>query len=142
MLYYCPGCGAAWPEGQDCDSYFGRCLAEEQAQPAFYAVHHLLVPAFMLQHNRPSRTGWLDTRRLLGRFLDGLTPAEARRAIRDAQRRAKGPSLIHGPKLAAVGTISWRATIAGLRLDSADTYCADVRRWAASVCADSAHLLA
>ncbi|HEY1017008.1 MAG TPA: DUF5946 family protein [Herpetosiphonaceae bacterium] len=141
MTHQCPECGAPWPAGQDCDSYFGLCLAEEQAQPAFYAVHQLIVPAFMLQHNRYSREGWLATRKLLGRFLDGLTPAEGRREINEAQRGGKGPSLIRGPKLAAVAEIRWGETIAGVRLDTAENYCADVRRWAAAVCADSAHLL-
>lgn len=137
----CPECGAEWPASQDCDSYFGLCLAEEQARPAFYAVHHLIVPAFMLQHNRYSRHGWLVTRELLGRFLDGLAPAEARREVTEAQRGAKGPSLVRGLKLEGVGAIRWRETIAGVRLDSAEHYCDDVRRWAASVCADSTHLL-
>jgi hypothetical protein len=140
MREHCDQCGADWPEGESCDGYFGLCLAEEQGQPDLYAVHHLIVPAFMLQHNRYSRTGWLEAHRLLGQMLEGLTWAEARQQITRDQREQK-ISLIKGPKLDGVDAITWSETIAAVRLDSAEHYCADVRRWAASVWADSAPLV-
>jgi hypothetical protein len=95
----------------------------------------------MLQHNAYSREGWLFTRALLARFVAGDTPDAARRRSRgalDSGRRTW--SVTRGEKLAGVDGIAWTRTIADVRLDTAERYCADVRAWAASVLADSEEL--
>jgi hypothetical protein len=108
--------------------------------PAAFPVHHLSVPTYMLQHNAYTREGWLSVRDLLRQFVeDGLPPSEARRRGRlqvDGGQRSW--SFTRGPKLPGVEQIHWTMTVAEVRLDSPEHYCADVRRWAASVLADSA----
>jgi hypothetical protein len=43
--------------------------------------------------------------------------------------------------LPGVELIRWTMTVAEVRLDTPEQYCADVRRWAESVLADSAALV-
>ena len=79
---------------------------------------------------------------MLTHFLDGLAPEEARRQSRvavDSGNRTY--SFTKGPKLASVDAIAWTSTVADVRLDTADHYCADVRVWAESIVRDSEHLM-
>lgn len=116
----------------------------EGDDPAYYAVHHLSVPAYYLQHNMYSREGWLAMHKLLGEFVyDGLTPQGARQKYThevDSGRRTF--SIVRGERLPGVEQIVWGFTIAGVRLDTAEHYCEDVRRWARQVCEDAAALVA
>jgi len=50
-------------------------------------------------------------------------------------------SFIKGAKLPGVENIVWSYTIAAVRLDTAESYCADVRHWAESILADSEQLV-
>jgi hypothetical protein len=50
-------------------------------------------------------------------------------------------SLTRGPTLDGVEDTAWTRTVADVRLDTAERYCADVRAWATSVLADSAGLV-
>ena len=143
MAARCPQCGARFESDETCESWFQTTQLMEFEQPAFYAVHHLSVPAYLLQHNRYSREGWLFTRQLLAQFVGGaLTPDEAlqrTRATLAGGRRAW--SFTRGPKLAEVEQIVWSRTVADVRADTAERYCADVRAWAAAVLADTAALI-
>ncbi|MEP7357503.1 MAG: DUF5946 family protein [Anaerolineales bacterium] len=143
MASICPQCGGLFPDGESCQARFDLSQATEAEQPAYYAVHHLSVPAYWLQHNRYSREGWLFSRALLDQFVHhGLTPAQARlqnRQALDSGQRAF--SFARGPKLAGVENITWTVTLAGVPLDSAERYCAGVRRWAQGVLADSLPLI-
>jgi hypothetical protein len=73
---------------------------------------------------------------------DGITPAEIRKQNRprfDSGQR--NWSFTRGAKLAEFDTIVWTRTIAGVRLEDPQVYCADVELWAASVLADAETLL-
>jgi hypothetical protein len=73
---------------------------------------------------------------------EDLTPAEARRQNRttwDSGQRMW--SLTKGAKLTQVDDIVWTRTIADVRIDTAEHYCADVRDWAIAVLADTAALV-
>ena len=138
----CSQCGAALEVDETCRERFDALQLEEMASPVYYAVHHLSVPTWMLQHNEYSRRGWLEVRRLLSEFVrDGLTPQVARRRQQGAFAGSrKGWSITRGPKLAEVDAIAWTRTVADLRGDSAEHYVEDVRRWAASVLEDTERL--
>ncbi|HEV2239390.1 MAG TPA: DUF5946 family protein [Ktedonobacterales bacterium] len=142
MPYHCPQCGATYSTDETCASRFNDCQAREFSDPAYFAVHHLSVPCFMLQHDHYSRAGWIRVWRLLVRFLDGLAPEQARR---DARKAGAGgnrmPSLTRGPKLVGVAAVTWSRTIADVRRDSAEQYCADVRAWTAQVVRDAEELM-
>jgi hypothetical protein len=139
----CPQCGAPLTPGETCRDRFNLGQAHEMEDPANFAVHHLSVPSYMLQHNVYSREGWLNAREGLRQFVeDGLVPADARRRNRirlDSGHRSW--SVTRGPKLPGVERIHWTFTVADVRLDTPEHYCADVRRWAESVLADSANLV-
>ncbi len=142
MSCHCPQCGASYDTDETCEDRFNAGQALELADPASYAVHHLSVPCFWLQHNRYSREGWIRARELLARFLAGLTPEEARRQSRGTVDSGnRNFSFTRGPKLAGVEAITWTRTVADVRLDTAAHYCADVREWAASIVRDSEELM-
>lgn len=135
----CAACGAPLTAGQSCADRFHILLALEFTNRAYFAVHHLSVPAYLLQHNHFSREGWLATRRLLRQFVDEqLTPEEARRQTRrtvgETQRYWRWT---RGPKLATVEGIAWTCTIADVRFDLVEDYCADVWKWARAVLVDT-----
>jgi hypothetical protein len=142
MPYRCPQCEATLGADETCEDRFNAGQLQEAADPAHYAVHHLSVACYMLQHNRNSRDGWIELRRLLDRFVAGLSPAAARARFRRAfDGGNRGYSFTRGPKLAGVEAIAWTRTVADVRLDSADHYCADVRAWAEQVVRDSEELM-
>jgi hypothetical protein len=142
MSFLCPQCGAVFSSEESCQDRFNASQLMELEQPDRYAVHHLSVPCYMLQHNAYSREGWLEVRKLLSKFIyAGWTPAMARREARvSADSGHRTFSFTKGPKLPGVEQIVWRYTIANVRLDNAEFYCADVRHWAESILADSEYL--
>ena len=139
MIERCPLCCAPNVNGASCRDRFDLALAKEVEDPAYGAVHHLTVPAYMLQHNGYSHDGWIYSRALLDEFIKGgLSPAEARRRNRSALDSGnRNWSVTRGPKFARFDQITWTRTIADVQFESADSYCADVREWAAAVLADS-----
>lgn len=144
METICQLCGANISAGESCRERFERCLALEYEHPdAFGAVHHLLVAGYMLQHNAYSREVWLEARRMLERFIqEGVLPTEVR-----AENRGRYNSkhrtwhVTRGPRLAEFDQITWSFTLLDVRLDDAEIYCADVRRWAVSILEDTAGLM-
>lgn len=140
MSKKCPHCGAVIAPYEQCRDRFDLCLAKEFENPAaFGVVHHLTVVCYMLQHNEYSREGWLDARKMLAQFVrEGMDPSAMRKqncATLDSGNRKW--SIARGAKLDRVENIVWTRTIADVRLDDAETYCADVKLWASSVLKDS-----
>lgn len=143
MTYTCPQCGAAFPSNETCQERFTACQLKEVEQPSYYAVHHLSVPCYMLQHNAYSLQGWPVVRDLLFQFIHrGLTPARYRQQVRLKSGCGQRTwSITRGAKLPGVEDLQWAFTIADIRLDTAETYCADVRRWAESILENSEQLI-
>ena len=143
MPYSCPQCRAAYATSETCQDRFDAGQLAEIEQPTMYAVHHLSVPCYMLQHNAYSYPGWVEVRELLSKFVyGGWTPNMARRQARvSADSRHRTWSFTKGPKLPGVEDIAWNCTIADVRLTPSELYCADVRRWAESILADSEELI-
>ncbi len=143
MPYRCPQCGAFFVDVETCQDYFDTCQLKEIEQPAYYAVHHLSVPCYMLQHNAYAPEGWLEVRKLLGKFVyDGWTRAMARRHYRVAADSGHRTwSFTRGARLQGVEAIVWRFTIADVKLVTAELYCTDVRHWAESILADTEALV-
>ncbi|MGN6562096.1 MAG: DUF5946 family protein [Thermomicrobiales bacterium] len=142
MAYTCPQCGAAFPPGETCETRFHLLLAREFEDPAYGIVHQFTVPCYMLQHNLYSRAGWLESRALLARFVQGLPPDIARQQLhRQVDSGQRAWNFTRGEKLAAGDQLAWTRTITDVRLDTAEHYCADVRAWAARVVADTETLV-
>lgn len=139
----CPLCGASYPAGETCQERFNLSQLKEVECPEYYAVHHLSVPCYMLQHNAYSCRGWLEAHKLLAKFTyEGWTPAMVRRQMRlQSDSRQRAWSLTRGEKLPEVEQIAWGFTLADVRLDTADNYCADVHQWAECILADSEALV-
>jgi hypothetical protein len=141
----CPECGATLTT-ETCRQQFDLCILKEVElkeveDPRFYTVHHLIVPAYMLQHDIYSPQAWWEVRKLVGEFLTGLTPAAAR-------KRYKQQSNSHNRSFRIVGNrsqterdrIAWSVTIADVRIDTPDHYIIDVNRLAQSVLDDTRFL--
>ncbi len=143
MAHTCPLCRAVYAGDETCQDRFHLSQLAEIEQPARYAVHHLSVPCYMLQHNAYSREGWLAVRDLLAKFVRaGWTPAMARRQARvSAASGQRTWSFTKGAKLAGVDALVWSRTIADVSVDSAAAYCADVQLWAESLLTDSEALI-
>jgi hypothetical protein len=142
MPYTCPQCRAVYPTYETCEDRFNASQVTELEQAGYYAVHHFSVPCYMLQHNGYSRRGWLEVYKLLAEFVAGLHPDEALARVRsEAGSNKRTWNFTKGEKLAGVEGVAWTRTIADVRLDSAEHYCADVRAWAASIIADAEALV-
>lgn len=133
----CPECGA--PERR-CEARFHEFLALEYADPAYGAVHHLTVPAYMVQHSSNlSGEGWLFERELLRRFLiEGASASRLRRELAphlDSGRRtfriksSDARPLFDPP--------AWQKTIMDVRHHEPEIYCLDVAAWARAVWMDA-----
>ncbi|PKO11821.1 MAG: hypothetical protein CVU39_27215 [Chloroflexi bacterium HGW-Chloroflexi-10] len=139
----CAQCGADLPEETSCIDCFNLSQIAELEKPGYYAVHHLSVPCYMLQHNIYTREGWLQVYRLLHRFVyEGFTPKEAlKENKRSADSGNRNFSFTRGPKLPGVEIIQWKFTIADVRLDTVENYCADVLTWAKHILKDAQDLV-
>ena len=138
----CPQCGANLAL-ITCRNYFDTCQTREFEQPAYFSVHYISVPCYLLQHNMYSREGLLMTRKCLLQFLSSsVRPsgiADSDRKKYDSSNRTW--SFTKGEKLAGVENIVWSRTIADVRLDTAGHYCADVLRWGKSILSDTEVLI-
>lgn len=83
------------------------------------------------------------TRERLRQFLSSTTRpsinADWGRTSFDSGHRTW--NFTRGEKIAGVEIIVWSRTIADVRLDSAELYCADVLMWGLSILADSEDLI-
>lgn len=140
----CPQCGAPLAGGETCHDRHTAGQLKELANPAYWAVHHLSVPCWHLQHDGYSREGWLAAYRLLIRFLrTAAGPGSIHRGSRPAPGGDRSAaSLTRGPRLPGAEAIRWSMTVAEVGLESAEGYCADIRRWAESIVADAAPVVA
>ena len=131
----CPHCKAVYTNDETCEDRFNTSQLMELEQPEYYAAHHMSVPSFMLQHNAYSAKGWLVACDLLQRFVyAGLTPQEFRQQLKTSvDSGQRGWSITRGPKLSGIEKIVWSMTIADIRLDTEEHYCADIRAWAESI---------
>src|SRR4030065_2973355 len=89
MSFTCSQCGAIYTTAETCKNRFNTSQLIESEQPAYYTVHHLSVPCYMLQHNLYSLQGWMVAKELLDQFINhGLTPQTARKQHRDRSDNA------------------------------------------------------
>jgi hypothetical protein len=83
------------------------------------------------------------TRKSLLQFLSGNVRASVIAGLdrKKFDSRNRTWSFTKGEKLAGVGNIVWSRTIADVRLDTAEHYCADVIRWGKSILSDTKALI-
>jgi hypothetical protein len=139
MSQKCPQCGAEYPSVESCHDRFDLCMALEFENPIVWAVHHLTVACYMLQHNEYSREGWLESRKMIAQFVRGDLPPAVMRKLNRAKFASahRTWSVTRGAKFSEFDAITWSRTIAGIRLENPKMYCSDVRLWAASVLEDT-----
>jgi hypothetical protein len=119
----CELCGAV-----RCAEIFDRCLAKEFEDAAFFAVHHLTVPAYALQHGHyePEVVGAVATM-MLG-SVDG--PPTAGTA---EEMRARFSGLTRVRSRAAVTARPVTQSIATVDFSTPEAYRESVRAWAKAV---------
>ena len=134
----CPECGAVWQEGETCQDHFYQMLAWEQENPGNWAVHHLMVLCYHLQHpSLYSPEGLRGAIRLLDDFVvRGLTPEQVRkrdRATVNSHERTwkiKGTPASHG---VYDRPVHWTMTAANVIEKGESNYCDSMRAWARSM---------
>ena len=140
MPYTCPQCGAEYQTHENCQERFNLCLALEFENQAAWRVHHLTVPCYMVQHNQYSRHAWLEALKLINQSLQHpLTPASAGKT--KFEQSVRNWKITSDPQIAKFNTMAWSRTIAGIRMDDPETYCADIQLWAKSILQDTAPIL-
>ncbi|MDR0696673.1 MAG: DUF5946 family protein [Christensenellaceae bacterium] len=141
MACTCEKCGAVFIGDETCDDRFNMLQAKELEVPEYFVVHHLSVPCFMLQHNRYSRTGWIDAYHLLAQFIqDGLKLEAARQMLQNSFNSKRDSSITKGEKLLGVEDVKWRVTIADVKHNTAQEYCDSITTWAKAIIEDAAAL--
>ena len=134
----CPDCGAVWQDKRTCQDNFHQMLFWEHEIPANWAVHHLMVASYHIQHpSLYSPEGLEDAKQLLTAFLvEGCTPDEIRKHNRtqvDSSRRTwkiKGTPDRHGSH---PHSVTWTMTTAAVVAGGVDNYCINVKCWAESI---------
>mgnify|MGYP000895463048 FL=1 len=117
---------AAWREK------FEACPGKEFSEPGYFEVHHLLVLCYMIQCDAYSDEYREKAHELLREFNRGLPPAEILRRTRTAFGKLEG-SRLRKETGTEVNESRWGMTVLDLRIDRAEHYRDDVRRWAAHV---------
>ena len=136
MTKLCPECGASLKPEQGCLELFHSLLAKDFSGPDFFAVHHLVVPSYTLQHpSRLSEEGWHTMRFTLEELLDTKNPAEVRERLSHSLSSTVRDFSLHKGNSKSL-ELAWSITAADVRLETAAIYGEDVRRWATSVLRD------
>lgn len=137
---HCLECGAEVQEGETCQEHFYQMLGWESERPANWAVHHLTVLCYHLQHpSLYSPEGLRAGFTLLSDFLErGATPMEVRKErgpqVNSGTRtwKIKGTPASHG---AYDPPVAWSMTSDQVIAAGIDNYCESVRTWASSILA-------
>jgi hypothetical protein len=111
------------------EKYF-ECLSMEFSTPSYFSVHHLTVLTYMLQNDHYSEDTFWAAVDLLDQFLctnkdPRVLMNESKLKMGDQQIRSQAPKNIF--------RFNWNLTIMGVRTNSAELYCSDVRAWASDV---------
>ncbi|MGA9595650.1 MAG: DUF5946 family protein [Acidimicrobiia bacterium] len=120
----CEWCGVA-----GCAEIFDRCLACEFSDPEFFAVHHLSVPAYGLQHGHYESEAAAAVATMMLEHIATMPSAGATASLRDrfggrVRVRRRGGSATR---------LSDLPSIAAVDFSSAASYRATVRTWAGAV---------
>ena len=137
-LSHCPRCGAVPRDGKTCKDKYGEILALEFEDPAvFGAVHHITVLCHNLQHSdyfSEESLAWMRST-LRSVIVDGMTPDEVLKLARNGVaegRKVRRRTPVESP----TPSVKWSMTVMDVRMDSAETYIADIRAWAESILKD------
>lgn len=125
--------GCAWCGVSRCAAVFDRCLAREFEDPAFFAVHHLTVAAYRLQHGEVTARAAVALRKLIVAHLHDTPTTYSMQQVREQFDGAVPVTEWDQPPPGRTQTVG---TIASVDFSSAEEYCASVRRWAKSVAED------
>jgi hypothetical protein len=140
MATRCPECRATWMVDAECAERFHHFLALEFGDPAYGAVHHLTVPAYMLQHpSQLSGAGWEAMRALLWQFVHGgVSPAEVRASKHDELDSGnRAWSFRQGPRITLPEGFAWSRTVMDVPDESAAAYREGIEAWARQVLEDT-----
>jgi hypothetical protein len=136
----CAECGAPRRRGLTCRQQWDELLALEFSDPRAAPVHLLTVACYQLQHPRTFPLT-AEARHRLRELLEdvvlrGRPLGEARDAL---QQRFDGPARVAAAaEPVAAAPAAWSMTIVQVGGPDPDIHVATVRRWAASVCEESA----
>ena len=138
MAFICASCGAQYEYEDTCQQRFDRCLAFEFENREAWSVHHLTVLSFMIQHHQYSKEAWMAASRMLSDFiLKEVTPqimvSVTRSEFENSNRKWR---VKQADKHPVFTNLHWTTTIASVRLNDSQTYCSDMKAWAANIVLD------
>ncbi len=122
----CPYCG-----GVACEAGFHELLALEFLNPDYFRVHHLLVSAYLLQHEQYLPTHLETVTKQMARLIDSFPSDDDRRLVRAI---FDGPTrVINRDRSPPSPPRAWTMTILDVDSSSGESYQASVRAWARSL---------
>ncbi len=138
MSQQCTDCGAEWKDGKTCEDDFHQMLFWEGDNPGNWAVHHLMVLCYHLQHPRLySADGLTEGKRLLVEFVqNGVSTEEIRSRNKDrvdSGKRTWKIKVTADSKGAYANPVQWSMTVADVIAGGIESYCDNVRKWAQSM---------
>ncbi len=139
MTTTCPECGAKHPSpNQTCNDDFNTLLAWETEDESRWAVHHLSVLSYHLQHpSIYSQEGLEGAIKLLTEFIEtNITPEQVRRREKDrlnANRRRFKVTSDDGSRGTYKHPIVWPMTTADVVALGPQNYVQNVNTWAMSI---------
>lgn len=135
----CPECGARHPDPQTtCNDAFNTLLGWETEDIERWAVHHLMVLSYHLQHpSIYSPEGLEGAIKLLAEFIETrITPDEVRQREKDrlnSNRRRFKITATEDTRGTYKHPVKWRTTIADVVEPGPENYNANVKAWAMSI---------
>ncbi len=137
----CSECGAVLDGDMTCESCFHQMLFWENENAANWAVHHLMVLCYYLQHpTLYSQDGVTVGKGLLTAFVkEGRSPAEMREANRDrVNSKNRNWKITARPddKGSYANPVIWRMYAADVVRGGEPQYLDNVRSWAKSMYED------
>lgn len=141
MSEHCPECGALWRHGVTCADHFHQMLFWENEDSANWAVHHLTVLCYHLQHpSLYAADGLEHAKGLLIKFVDeGVDPRVLRVQMRDEVDSGKRKFKITATadsRGAYAHPITWTMTAADVVAGGIAQYIEQVTAWGRSALAD------
>lgn len=135
----CPECGARHEDpNTTCNDDFNTLLGWETEDPDKWAVHHLSVLAYHLQHPTIYSPDGLDSAvKLLAEFIETkITPDEVRHREKDrlnSNRRRFKITATEDIRGSYKHPVKWKMTAADVVAAGPDDYVKNVKSWAMSI---------
>lgn len=145
MPEHCPECGAALPEGSNCETIHHELLNFEYTHAIPHSTHFMMVTCYLVQHGRYSDEGLAWAQAMLRAHLDEqMTEQQLLSLLTQKEKGTRRTwSFTRAADARPLPKITWEMTIVDVAWSAQDaaTYRQRVRQWASCTLRQMAELL-